>query len=104
MTAIDRFDPFEQRITAAIDEIAAPRRPDYLDDILRQTARTSQRPRWTFPGRWLPVDTNLSPARTGRSTLRPLILVRSLPSSPWPRRRSSSSVPDRRSRSRSGPP
>ena len=48
MTTIDRFDPFEQRITAAIDEIAAPRRPDYLDDILRQTARTLQRPRWRF--------------------------------------------------------
>jgi hypothetical protein len=48
MTSIDQFDPFERRITAAIDEIAAPRRPEYLDDILRQTARTSQRPRWQF--------------------------------------------------------
>jgi hypothetical protein len=48
MTTIDRFDPFERRITAAIDEIAAPRRPEYLDDILRQTAHTSQRPRWRF--------------------------------------------------------
>jgi hypothetical protein len=48
VTSIDRFDPFERRITAAIDEIAAPRRPDYLDDILRQTAHTSQRPRWRF--------------------------------------------------------
>jgi Tol biopolymer transport system component len=75
MTTIDRFDPFEQRITAAIDEIAAPRRPDYLDDILRQTARTSQRPRWTFPERWLPVDTTLSPGRAGRASLRPIVLV-----------------------------
>ena len=48
MTTIDRFDPFEQRITAAIDEIAAPRRPDYLADVLAQTARTPQRPRWQF--------------------------------------------------------
>jgi hypothetical protein len=62
MTAIDRFDPFEQRIVSAIDEIAAPARPDYLDDILRQTVRTSQRPRWSFPGRWLPMDTTLAPA------------------------------------------
>ncbi len=77
MTAIDRFDPFEQRITAAIDEIAAPRRPDYLDDILRQTARTSQRPRWTFPGTWLPVDATL-PARSGplgRLSARPALLL-----------------------------
>jgi Tol biopolymer transport system component len=77
MTAIDRFDPFEQRITAAIDEIAAPRRPDYLDDILRQTASTSQRPRWTFPGRWLPMDTTL-PTRSGplgRLSARPALLL-----------------------------
>ena len=60
MTAFDRFDPFERRITDAIDEIAAPRPPAYLDDILRQTARTSQRPRWTFPGRWLPADSALT--------------------------------------------
>ncbi len=39
----------------AIDEIAAARRPAYLDDVFRQTARTAQRPRWTFPARWLPV-------------------------------------------------
>ncbi len=75
MTAFDRFDPFEQRITAAIDEIAAPRRPDYLDDILRQTARTSQRPRWTFPERWLPVDTSLSRSPARRTPLRPLVLI-----------------------------
>lgn len=77
MTTFDRFDPFEQRITAAIDEIAAPRRPDYLDDILQQTARTSQRPRWTFPGRWLPMDTTL-PARSGplgRLSERPALLL-----------------------------
>jgi Tol biopolymer transport system component len=75
VTTIDRFDPFEQRITAAIDEIAAPRRPDYLDDILRQTVHTSQRPRWTFPERWLPMDTTLSPGRAGRTQLRPIILM-----------------------------
>jgi Tol biopolymer transport system component len=75
MTAFDRFDPFdplEQRVIAAIDEIAAPRRPEYLDDVLAQTERSTQRPRWTFPGRWLPfMDTTFSrgpsstmPART----------------------------------------
>ena len=48
MTAFDRFDPFERRITEAIDDIALARRPDYLDDILQLTARSAQRPRWTF--------------------------------------------------------
>jgi Tol biopolymer transport system component len=77
VTTIDRFDPFEQRIASAIDEIAAPRRPEYLDDILAQTAQTSQRPRWTFPGRWLPIDTTL-PVRygpLGRLSARPALLL-----------------------------
>lgn len=76
MTAFDRFDPFERRITDAIDEIAAARPLDYLDDILRQTVRTSQRPRWSFPERWLNVDTALSrPMLLRRVPLRPLIIL-----------------------------
>jgi len=66
MTAFDRFDPFdpiEQRVMAAIDEIATPRRPDYLDAVLGQTARTSQRPRWTFLGRWVPFAVTTMPGR-----------------------------------------
>jgi Tol biopolymer transport system component len=76
MTAFDRFDPFERRISEAIDEIAAARPPAYLDDILRQTARRAQRPRWTFPERWLPVDTALSrPTMFRRLPLRQLIVL-----------------------------
>jgi hypothetical protein len=56
MTSFDRFDPFERRIGAALDGLAPPRRLDYLDDVFRQTARTAQRPRWSFPERWLPMD------------------------------------------------
>jgi hypothetical protein len=48
MTPINQFDPFERRITDAIDEIASPQRPAYLDDVLRLTARTSQRSRRAF--------------------------------------------------------
>jgi len=76
MTSFDRFDPFEQRISSAIDEIAAGGRPDYLDDVLRQTARTSQRPRWSFPGSWLPAGIRASrqgPLR--RARLGPVLLL-----------------------------
>lgn len=73
MTALDRFDPFERRITDAIDEIAAARPPEYLNDILRQTARSSQRPRWTFPERWLPVD--IASSRPGLLRANPARLV-----------------------------
>jgi Tol biopolymer transport system component len=75
MTAFDRFDPFEQRITAAIDEIAAARRPEYLGEILAQTAQTSQRPRWTFPGRWLPAAALRDRWAVVRMPSRPLLLV-----------------------------
>jgi hypothetical protein len=56
MTTIDQFDPFERRITEAIVEIAAERRPDYLDSVLQVTARSRQRPRWALPERWLNVN------------------------------------------------
>ncbi len=56
MTAFDKFDPFERRIATAIEEIAMSRTPDYLDDILQHTVRTSQRPRWTFLERWTRVN------------------------------------------------
>lgn len=76
MTAFDRFDPFERRITEAIDEIALARRPDYLDDVLQLTARSSQRPRWTFPERWLKLDTTLAqPAFVRRVPFRSLLLL-----------------------------
>ena len=55
MTAFDRFDPFAGRVSAALEEIAPATRPSYLDAILAETARTGQRPRWSFPGRWIPA-------------------------------------------------
>jgi hypothetical protein len=57
MTALDQFDPFAGRVTSALEEIAPTTRPAYLDTVLAQTAATRQRPRWTFLGRWLPMDT-----------------------------------------------
>jgi len=56
MTTFDRFDPFERRISDAISEIAAARLPDYLDEALQRTARTRQRPRWSFLERWISME------------------------------------------------
>src|SRR5258705_6839722 len=44
------------RLTAALDEVSNPGRPDYLPDIVAQAGRTRQRPAWTFLERWLPMD------------------------------------------------
>jgi Tol biopolymer transport system component len=77
MTTFDRFDPFERRIGAALEGLAPPQRLDYLDDVFRQTARTAQRPRWSFLERWLNVDTTLArPMLFGRRVpIRSLLLL-----------------------------
>jgi hypothetical protein len=53
MTAMDRFD---QRVAGLIEDVAAPRYPDYFDDVLDVAVRRPQRPAWTFPERWLPMS------------------------------------------------
>ena len=76
MTAFDRFDPFERRIGEALDGIAPLRPLDYLDDVFRQTVRTSQRPRWSFLERWLNVDTTFARPFAGRNLpIRQLIVL-----------------------------
>jgi Tol biopolymer transport system component len=53
MMPIDRF---ERALTAALADLADPRIPDYITDVLGQTARTRQRPPWASLERWLPMD------------------------------------------------
>jgi hypothetical protein len=48
-------DRFERQLPVLLTELAEPRTPDYLDDLLWQTAHTSQRPAWSFIERWLPM-------------------------------------------------
>ena len=47
---------YERSLPVLLEELAAPRTPDYFDDILGQVDRTRQRPGWTFPERWLPMS------------------------------------------------
>jgi Tol biopolymer transport system component len=49
-------DRLERRLPEVLVQLALPAVPDYTDDILRQTARTRQRPGWTLLERWLPMD------------------------------------------------
>ena len=66
---------FEQDLPDLMAQLAPRRVPDYRDDIVRQTARTRQRPAWTFPERWLPMDITLAPARGRPRVLRTLVAV-----------------------------
>lgn len=72
---MNAFNRLEQRLPDLMAELAPPRVPDYFDDILRVTARTRQRPAWTSPGRWLPVEQIDRPAPFGLASWRPLVLV-----------------------------
>ena len=47
---------FEQDLPVLLDDLYVAGTPDYRDDIVRQTAAIRQRPAWTFPERWLPMD------------------------------------------------
>ena len=57
MTAFDRFDLLDARVSGALEEIGAASRPDYIDDIFKVTARTdSARAGPSSKGcfRWIP--------------------------------------------------
>lgn len=53
MTTNDRF---ERRLPAMLEDYAVPRMPAYFDDVISTTARTRQRPGWSFPERWFPMS------------------------------------------------
>ena len=73
------IDRLERRLPEVLTELALPRVPDYVDDLLGRTARTPQRPGWSFPERWFPVSaiTTALPARR-RPALRPVLVVAAL--------------------------
>lgn len=52
MTVDERF---ERTLPTVLTDLYLGPTPDYRDDLLWQTARTRQRPAWSFPGRWLPM-------------------------------------------------
>jgi hypothetical protein len=53
MTADQRF---EQDLPALLTDLAMPAVPAYRDDIVGRFDATRQRPAWTFPERWIPMD------------------------------------------------
>ena len=73
MTAFDRSERFEHELPDILTAIAAPRVPDYVDDLLAQAAATRQRPRRTFPERWLGMDAIADRGSVSAFLWRPLI-------------------------------
>jgi Tol biopolymer transport system component len=69
------YDRFERSIPGLMDELAPAGTPDYFDDLLRATATERQRPAWSFPERWLPVDIAARPLVTRSVPWRPLAIL-----------------------------
>jgi hypothetical protein len=49
------IDPLERHLPDGLANLANPRVPSYLNDILADTGRARQRPAWSFLERWLPM-------------------------------------------------
>jgi Tol biopolymer transport system component len=47
---------FESDLPALLADLYLVGTPDYRDELVQQTARVRQRPAWTFPERWIPVE------------------------------------------------
>jgi Tol biopolymer transport system component len=72
MTAFDRL---EVRIPELMDELAPARVPDYFDDMLRQSARTGQRPAWSSLEWWLPMGVLARTDTIRQVPWRPIVAV-----------------------------
>jgi Tol biopolymer transport system component len=75
MSIFERSDRLTAELPDLLTEIAAPRVPDYTDDVLAVTAATRQRPRWTFLERWLPMILTRQRLAFPALPWRPLIAV-----------------------------
>ena len=63
---------FEQDVPALLADLYLAGIPDYRDDLVRQVAGTRQRPAWTFPGRWLPMELTTARVPVTRFPMRQL--------------------------------
>jgi Tol biopolymer transport system component len=75
MTANDRF---ERAMSSWLREDATFRVSDHLDEVLRVTSATRQRPAWSSLERWLPVDTTLRPRLFNAPRLSQVLLIAAL--------------------------
>ncbi len=62
-------DGFDRTVTEWLDEQAGHGTPGYLDEILTRTDRTRQRPWWSSPERWLPMQSTARFAQVPRHGL-----------------------------------
>ena len=59
---MDRRSRTDRVLPELFVELAAVRTPDYLEAAIERASSRPQRPAWTFPERWLPMDVVSRPA------------------------------------------
>ncbi len=65
----------ERDLPQILGDLAMGPYPDYIEDVLSTTAQRRQRPAWTFPERWLPMDIVTTRVPTAAFPLRQLGLL-----------------------------
>jgi hypothetical protein len=75
MTTNDRF---ERAMSGWLQDDAAGRVTDHLDEVLAVTTTTRQRPAWSSLERWLPVDTAFRPRLFQAPRLSQVLLIAAL--------------------------
>jgi hypothetical protein len=63
---------FDRALPALFVELASASTPDYLEAAIERASSRPQRPAWTYPGRWLPVDITTQAAPVARMPWRQL--------------------------------
>jgi Tol biopolymer transport system component len=60
------MDRIDRILPPLFDELADPRTPDYLEAAIERASSRPQRPSWTFPGRWIPMQISTSATSVAR--------------------------------------
>jgi Tol biopolymer transport system component len=71
-------DPFERLVSDWLHADAEHRVPDHLDAVLHLTSRARQRPAWSSPERWLPMDLTYRAAALVRPAFGRALLIAAL--------------------------
>ena len=66
----DRVRRLERRLPGLFEELADAHTPDYLERAIERASSRPQRPAWTLPGRWIPMEIVATRVPTTRFPLR----------------------------------
>jgi hypothetical protein len=68
----------ERELSALLTDLYVESAPSYRFDVLAQTSRMRQRPRWTFPERWIPTALVRRHVRAPELAMRPVLILAAL--------------------------